>query len=234
MVLRGRISTQEDGLTISTRAMVTQIHIMKTHTDNIANFGVPGYQSKEPVLTTFVEHLGPSGVDEVVNKEVGRLRVTGNPLDTALTVPGYFQRLNKAGNVELSRDGRFRLDKDGNLLSVDNKPVLSNTGVPIQLPFIPMDIKKQLNVSRNGQIQLLDLKTGSTINVARLGIVNPEGTVLTDVDVAQNYVEDSNVYLQKEYTGIMPLRRQFEANRQLFLVQSDALSRMIQDLSRGS
>mgnify|MGYP006200332063 CR=1 FL=1 len=70
------------------------------------------------------------------------------------------------------------------------------------------------------------------VRVGALGVVSQDGSTAAEVDVKQGYVEDSNVYLQKEYTSIMPVRRQFEANRQLFIMQSDQLSKMIQELGR--
>ena len=39
--------------------------------------------------------------------------------------------------------------------------------------------------------------------------------------------------LAKEFTALVPIRREFEANRQFFLIQSDSLSRMIQELGKA-
>jgi flagellar basal body rod protein FlgG len=232
MVLEGRLTYQDDGMTVSTRAMVTQIERYKIHTDNVANFGVPGYQGKKEVVTSFVEYLGPDAVDKVTNSEIGRLRLSANPLDFALNSQGYFQRVNASGGIELTRDGRFKLDKDGYLLSLDNKKILSSAGAPLRFPYIPKDFSRQVKVDNAGEITLIDLKGGKSVSAGKFGIANMDGSPASTADVKQNYVEDSNVMLQDEYVAIMPLRRQFEANRQLFIMQSDALSRMIQELGR--
>ena len=232
MVLQGQVNYTGDGLTISTRAMVTQLAVVNVHTDNISNFGVPGYQRKDPVVTSFAEYLGPNAIDKATSTEIGRIRQSGNPLDFALNTKGYFQKMNAAGGVELTRDGRMKLDQDGYLRALDDKKILSAAGVPLRFTTIPKDLAKQVKVSPDGTVTVFDNQQGKTIPMGRLGIVSQEGSIAAEVDVKQGYVEDSNVYLQNEFVSIIPLRRNFEANRQLFILQSDNLSRMIQELGR--
>lgn len=222
-----------DGLTISMKAMHTQMSVLNVHTDNIASYAVPGYQRKEPVVTSFVEFLGPNAVDQATNTEIGRLRRSGNPLDLALGSKGYFQRLNSQGTVELTRDGRFQLDKTGVLRSLDGKAILSSDGTPMKFSVIPADLEKSVKVVPNGEVQVYNPRTGKVISMGHLGIANETGSVAATVDVKQGYVEDSNVMLQQEYMAIMPVRREFEANRQMFIMQNDGLSRMIQELGRA-
>ncbi|MEB3287802.1 MAG: flagellar basal body rod C-terminal domain-containing protein [Vampirovibrionales bacterium] len=233
MVLRGYVNATGDGLEISVQGMMTQLGIYDIHAQNLMHFGLPGYQRKDPVVTSFVEYLGPNGVDKAVSTEIGRIRQSGNPLDCALNTKGYFQLMNADGTVELTRDGRMKMDKDGFLRSVDNRPFLSASGVPVQFSVIPTELEKQVKITANGDVTLYNLKTGKIDYTERLGIVSETGSVADKVDVKQGFVEDSNVMLQNEYTAIMPLRRQFEANRQLFIIQNDTLSRMIQELGRA-
>lgn len=232
MVLEGKINYVGDGLSVSTRAMVTQLAVINVHTDNISNFGVPGYQRKDPVVTSFAEYLGPNAVDKVTSTEIGRIRQSGNPLDFALNTKGYFQKLNTNGSVELSRDGRMKLDKDGTLCALDGKKILSNTGIPLKFSLIPANPAGQVKVSADGMVTVYDPSTGKTLPMGKIGVVSEEGSAAAEVDLKQGYVEDSNVYLQNEFVSVIPLRRNFEANRQLFILQSDGLSRMIQELGR--
>lgn len=232
MVLEGRISNA-DGITISTKGMMTPLAVLNIHTDNISNFGVPGYQKQEPIVTSFVEQLGPNGVDKAVNTEIGRIRLSGSPFDLALGSKGYFQRVNASGAIELSRDGRMKLDKEGFLLSSDGKKILSTAGIPIQFSLIPKNPETEMKITPDGNITVYDAKKGEKVSMGRLGVVSQEGTALKEVDVKQGYTEDSNVYLATEFVSVIPLRRQFEANRQLFILQSDGLSRMIQELGRA-
>lgn len=234
MELKGHVSYQGDGLSISTRAMLTQLSILNVHTENIAHFGMPGYQRKEPIVTSFVEFLGPQAVDQVTSTEIGRLRKSGQPLDLALNTKGYFQKLNAMGGIELTRDGRFSIDKDGYLRALDGKHIASSSGQPLQLSVIPQDLEKHMRVSPAGEVQVYDTRLGELVAVDRIGVVSETGSVADDIDIKQGYVEDSNVMLQQEFVGMVPLRRMMEANRQMFLLQSDGLSRMIQELGRTS
>ncbi len=232
MIFKGRVSNDGDGMMIATRGMLATVKQIETHTTNIAHFGLPGYQRKEAVVTSFVEHLGANAVDEVVSTEIGRIRKSNNPLDFALRHPGYFQHMNTSGSIELTRDGRMKLDKDGNLLSLAGHKILSDGGSPIQFTFIPKNPDRDITVSADGEIKVFHVKTQQMVNMGRIGVVSQTGTIADKVDIRQGHVEDSNVYLQQEFTRVVPLRRQFEANRQIFITQSDVLSRTIQELGR--
>ena len=232
MVLKGHIYAH-DGMTISMKAMHTQMSLLNIHTDNIASYAVPGYQKKNPVVTSFAELLGPNAVDSATSTEIGRLRKSGYPLDVALNSKGYFQKLNAYGGVDLTRDGRFRLDKDGYLRAMDGKRILSAAGLPIKFSVIPEDLEKSVKITPNGEVKVYDSQKGTIVGMGTLGIANEQGAAAGEVDVKQGYVEDSNVMLQDEYMAIMPLRREFEANRQMFILQNDNLSRMIQELGRA-
>ena len=221
-----------DGMTISTKAMHTQLAMVNIHTDNISNFGIPGYQKKDAVVTSFAEYLGPNAVQTVTSTEIGRLRKSGAPLDCVLATKGYFQKINALGGVELSRDGRFKLDEQGYLRSLDDKQVLSAAGTPVKFSIIPDDLEKSVKIAPNGEISVFDPKKGEMVSMGRIGVASETGGAADKVDMKQGYVEDSNISLQEEFVSIIPLRRQFEANRQMFILQSDAMSRMVQELGR--
>ena len=88
-------------------------------TDNIANYAIPGYQRKEPVVTSFVEFLGPNAVDQATNTEIGRLRRSaagaGGPCSLAelfhavrqtvptLTVPDFHDGLRRLHDTRAVR-----------------------------------------------------------------------------------------------------------------------------------
>jgi flagellar basal-body rod protein FlgF len=220
-MLEGKITTTDGGLGISTRAMLTQMNIINVHNENITHFGIPGYQQRKPVVTTFVEHLGPQGIDQAVNTEVGRLHLTKNPLDTALNIKGYYQKQLPGGDIELTRDGRFKLDKSGALLFLDDQPVLSASGSPIRFKQAVSNPAKEVKFLTNGEVVFYSPISQKTESMGRLGIVDEKGKPVQSVEVAQG-----------EFVGLMVPRRDFEANRQLFILQSDNLSRLVQELGR--
>lgn len=232
MTLEGRVSYEHDPMTISVRGMTTQIYLLSFYTDNLAYADIPGYQRKVPVITSFAEHLGINGIDKATDTSIGRIHSTLRPLDFALNTKGYFQKLQADGSVELTRDGRFKLDKTGRLLSNDGLPILSRQGTPIQLPFIP-DKPDRIKVKPDGWITIVDPQSGKTHQVAQLGIAISDGKLADEVDVRQGFVEESNVFIHEEFVSLVGPKRNFQANRAMFLTQSQALTRLIQEMGRS-
>ena len=154
-----------------------------------------------------------------------------NPLDLALANKGYFQT-QSADGVKLTRDGRFKLDKNGYLLTLEDHNVLSNAGVPIQLPFVPEQIK-DVRVNSKGLVTVLNRKTNKFESAGYVGVVDSNGVVVTDPQVKQGYNEYSNVSLQNEFIGMMPIIRNFEANRQIFMIQNQNLQKVISQLGQA-
>ncbi len=58
----------------------------------------------------------------------------------------------------MTRDGRFKLDKNGNLLTLNDSKVLSDSGVPIKLHIIPENLQ-QVVVNAKGVISVFNNKT---------------------------------------------------------------------------
>ncbi len=232
MTLKGRIDYNEDPMVTAVKGMTMQIGLLNYYTDNIAFADTPGYQRKVPVVTSFAEQLGIKGVDTVTDTSVGRLFGTHLPLDFALNSKGYFQKLHADGHVELTRDGRCRMDKNGNLLSTDLMPILGRDGKPIKFPVIP-DQLSHVKVAQDGTISVQDPKTGTSQYVGQIGVVLSEGKPAKQVEVRQGVVEASNIFLHEEFIGMVAPKREFEANRQMFITQSQNLSRLIQDMGRA-
>ena len=133
----------------------------------------------------------------------------------------------------MTRDGRFKLDKDGNLLNLDDGKVLSDSGVPIVLPFVPEDVKL-VKVDDKGRISVLNKDERKMYYVARLGVVDSSGRAVMRPDVKQGYNEYSNVSLQNEFLAVMPTVRAFEANRQVFIMQNTNIQKAISQLGSAS
>ena len=176
--------------------------------------------------------MGVNALSETLDDKVGRIGVSDNPLDIALANKGYFQIETKDG-IKLTRDGRFKIGKDGSLLSLEDGAVLSDAGIPIKLPFVPQDLK-QVKVDRNGKISLFDDKTHEFKNIARLGVVDANGLVVMDPNVKQGCNEYSNVSLQEEFIKMMPIMKNFDANRQMYMLQNSVLGKAISQLGTSS
>ena len=232
MKINGGIEYFQNGMRVPLRAMQVQTELMSIHNENITGFDKIGYQRQEAVVSSFTEYLGVQGISKSTDDKIGRIMMTQNPLDLAIANKGYFQIETDAG-VKLTRDGRFKIDKEGNLLTLEDYRVLSDAGMPIKLHIVPDDLEK-INVDDSGMVSVFNEKTRKLEAVARVGVVDARGTMVEEPHVKQGYNEYSNVALQNEFIEMMPIIRNFEANRQLFMIQNQNLQKVINQLGSAS
>ena len=231
MKLYGGVNLIENGLTNSLRAMHLQSELISISNENVNGFDKIGYQRKDPVVSSFSEFLGVHGLSTAVDDQVGRISKSECPLDFAITKKGYFQYLTPEG-VRLTRDGRFRYDKYGNFLTLDNSQVLANDGTPIVLPIVPQK-ESDVRVEPNGDLSVYNYQTGKMEYVATISVVSSEGVAVLNPDIKQGYNEYSNVSLATEFLEIVPIKRNFDANRQMFIMQNNLLSSALQELGKA-
>ena len=222
----------EPGIRASIRAMQVSNELLGITNDNVSGFDKVGYQRKEAVVSSFTEFLGVHGISRNVDEQIGRIQNSERPLDIAIATKGYFQVQTPEG-VKLTRDGRFQLDKDGNVISLEYGNLLSDSGVPIRLPFVPSDLN-HIRIDRKGRLSVFNEKTRKLEYVATMGIVDSTGVAVMNPDIKQGYNEYSNVSLQNEFLAVMPTVRAFEANRQIFIMQNTNMQKVISQLGQSS
>jgi len=232
MKLFGGIYFDERGLSTSIRGMHMQTAQINNIAQNITGFDKPGYQRIENVVSSFSEYVGVHGLSTVVDDSVGRIYATGHTLDLALAKKGYFQYATPNG-VKLTRDGRFKMDKDGYLLTNENYHVLGKDGSAIRFNNIPDDMA-HVKINTAGDIEVYNNKNGKMEYVASLGVVDKSGSIADETDVRQGYIESSNVRSETEIFDLVPMKRNFQANRQMFITQNNMLNKTIQSLSQTS
>lgn len=232
MQINGGVRFCEPGMRASIRAMHVQSEILGMINENVAGFDKVGYQRKEPVVSTMTEYIGIHGLSSTVDDQVGRIMVSKNPLDISMANKGYFQIQTPEG-VRLTRDGRFKLDKAGNLLSLEDYPVLSDAGMPIKLPVVP-DNPTQVVVNSKGKISVYGKNSNELLEAGYLGIVDANGMAVLNPEVKQGFNEYSNVSIQNEFMQVKPVVRNFEANRQIFMIESANLQKVISQLGSAN
>ena len=232
MKLFGGIYFDERGLSTSIRGMHMQTELMSTINSNIMGFDKIGYQREEAVVSSFSEYVGVHGLSKVKSDEIGRLYSSEKPLDFALAKKGYFQYETPNG-IQMTRDGRFMLDKNGNLLTQEGFKVLARDGSTIKFKNAAIDIEK-IKVNTKGEIFAYNDTNGQLEKVSQFSVATKDGNISDDVDVRQGFVESGNVQMASEVFKLVPVRRNFEANRQMFIIQNDELSKTIQELGRSS
>jgi len=212
--------------------------------NNIANSTTTGFKAEQVLLetqdTTRARHAdGPSRLSFVDNWGVGRdfgqgeLQATGRPLDLAVEGEGFFVVESEAGE-RFTRDGRFTLNGDGEVVAPDGARLLDAAGMPIRL----QPEGGTIEITSTGQI----VQDG--LPVAELGITRFEqpgqlektGTnrftapeeaereIMLDPVVRQGFVEASNVTAIAEITRMMEVSRTY-ASVSKMINQTDELGR---------
>ena len=230
MKLNGGIEFFENGMRTNIRAMHLQTEIMGILSSNFNGFDKVGYQRKDPVISSFSEYIGVHGLSTAIDDKVGRIINTKNPLDFAIVNKGYFQHSSPEG-VKITRDGRFKLDREGYLQTLEGANVLSSAGAPIKMPWTPEKLE-DIKVNNKGEIGLFNKLTGHFDYVATISVVTDRGIAVIEPDIKQGYNEHANVSLSTEIMEVIPVRRNFEANRIMFVLQNNQLGKAISELSK--
>lgn len=209
--------------------------------NNIANASTVGFKGERVVFESFIQTNPETGeqTNLVLDKgsylddRQGSVTHTGNPLDVALQGPGWFGYLTPGGQIAFGRDGRFGLDAQSNLVTLDGSRVLDVGGAPIALP---PDVASDVHISEDGTISAQGVGTIAVLGVFELrdiqsyerigngGFVAPGGVepdLIPDIatTVTQRAVEGSNVQPVAEITRMMDIQKAYE--RSLKLVSSD-------------
>ncbi len=229
MLLQGTVSNSQRGLHDSIGAMHLQMELMGIGNANVQGFDKVGFQRKDAVVSSFADIIGVHALSEAVDDSVGRIVETMHPLDLAINSKGYFQLLNKDGSIELTKDGRFKINENGELLGLEDQKVLTQGGSAIVLPFLPKEAK-EVKIDKDGKLFVYNEDTRKLEYVNTIGVVTKDGRAVLEPDIKQGCLEFSNVNLAQEFLEMLPYRKNFDANRQLFLIQNEALTSAIQQL----
>lgn len=202
---------------------------MEAVANNMANVNTPAYKGEQVMFREFlVRSSSPNTLngDKVsFVQDVGLLRdmrdgpltKTDNPLDMAIDGEGYLV-VDTPDGPRYTRNGHFRLDESGMVVTSQGYPLLQSDGTPIV--FAPNE--KSIQISRDGSI------SSENGEIGRLRVVSFENdqelrrvaSGLYDSDqppedvaqprVHQGMVEESNVQPVLELTNMIAITRQYE------------------------
>lgn len=176
-----------------------------------------GDQVKEGERPAQVGPLGNGAVLDQIALDLapGSVRQTGIPLDIAIMGPGEFTYLTPGGR-EYSRNGTFRQDAEGRLVTQEGYPVLAG-GAPVGRAGAALTIGQDGVVSLDG------------VPAGRLDIRGeaPGGTPLM-----VGALEASNVDLSREMTDLVLSMRAYQVNQRALQMQDETLGRAVNDLGR--
>ncbi|TPI21560.1 MULTISPECIES: flagellar basal-body rod protein FlgF [unclassified Mesorhizobium] len=227
----------QDSLYVALSSQIALERRLDTIADNVANASTIGFRATGVKFEDVVSGTGPKSVSFASSGKTylsgahGALTETGNPFDFAIQGDAWFAIETPAGTV-MTRDGRFSMNENGELMSTEGYPVLDGGGAPIQLdprngpPKAGADGSLRQNDQLVGAIGLYNFDPGENfVRYGNSGIVparTPEPvTDRSDVGVAQGFLEESNVNPVLEMTRLIQVQRAFE-NTAALMRQTDS------------
>jgi flagellar basal-body rod protein FlgG len=215
-----------DALGIAARIMADDLFRLNVISQNLANANTTGYKKELVAARPFVDYLEANlavslpALTSVVDTRQGALNQTGAALDLAIEGAGFFELAGNDGPL-YTRQGSFRLDGRGRLVTAAGVPVMG-AGGEITLGGTQPSIDRQGRIFE-GERQLGQLKIVRFADPSRLvplgaGLYRAEAAGESSAEpfqVRQGLLESSNVATLPEMVRLIELTRRFEAASRL-------------------
>ncbi|WP_024587685.1 flagellar basal-body rod protein FlgF [Aliihoeflea sp. 2WW] len=216
----------QPGLYVALSSQVALERRLTTIADNVANAGTVGFRATGVKFEDLVSSMGKGSMSFVSTGETylstasGGMKETGNPLDMAIKGEAWFGIQTPQGLI-MTRDGRFTIQPNGQLVSIEGHPVVDAGGAEIILdpqagpPVVSADGIIRQGGNLVGGIGLFEFTPGADfVRYGNSGVVpptEPQPVVdRIDVGVMQGFVENSNVDPVLEMTRLIQVQRAFE------------------------
>ncbi len=256
--------------TAATGMMAQQMNIDVT-SNNIANVNTVGYKKQRAedadLFYQTMQYAGTStsatttsptglsvglGVRPVAVSKIftqGNFKETGNNLDLAITGNGFFQVQLPDGSIGYTRDGSFKLDSNGQIVTSDGYPLVPNITIPPDATQINIGTDGTVSVLQAGQTQATQvgqITLTNFINPAGLHSLGDNNYINTSASgdpiegvpgqdglgqIRQGFVEMSNVQLVEEMTDLITGQRAYDANSKA-ITTSDEMLQTVNNLKR--
>lgn len=225
---------------------------------NLANSQTPGYKREAAASAPFavqwnaaaqrMEPRTPAEAPAVhTDMRAGTLRPTGQPLDLALSGDGWFEVSTDSG-FAYTRQGNFRLDASGRLVTQQGHAVMGTSGV-IQLvqgsPRIDAagrvfegnrthEAHPSMASAPVAQIRIVQFEAGADVRRLGDGLLVPRGEPVAApegaVQVQQGFLENSNVAHMREMADLMLAVRHLETMQKVATGYDEMLGASIRKL----
>jgi flagellar basal-body rod protein FlgG len=158
----------------------------------------------------------------------GQLTQTGEKYDVAIQGDGFFEVQRPDGTIGYTRDGSFKLNAQGQVVTVDGLPLLSG--------FQPIPAgASSVNIAENGEVTVQSSTGTQTFRLTMTRFANPSGlrslggnlyeeTAASGTPevgspgeagfgrIIQGYTEASNVNIVEEMVNLIVAQRAYEIN----------------------
>lgn len=224
--------------------------------DNLANLQTPGFKGSRFIQELATEMENGVPVDRpagrtTVQMTQGVLESTGNPLDLGIDGEGFFV-IDQDGQRLLTRDGRFHLNPDGELVDGRGGKVVGTDG-PVQIPEvfhgleesgragileIAADGTLRIDDEIQGRLQLARVEDPSSLERQGRGYFRSDRANFEwenadgESRIHQGYVEKANVEPLQEMVAMMKTMQLFEAQQRALQSSDEMLGQANQSLGR--
>lgn len=190
--------------------------------------------------------LGSAFSSNAINFGAGPLQATGNPLDVAINGDGFFQVQKPDGQIAYTRDGSFKRDANGLLVTSQGYAVLPEITIPAGATAI--------NIGSNGAVSAILAGTNEPTVLGQLQVAtfsNPAGMTRIGMnlympggasgeasisnpgengagDLTSQFLEGSNVQVVEEMVRMIMAQRAYEINSKAIQTADDMLGQLNQ------
>jgi flagellar basal-body rod protein FlgG len=176
----------------------------------------------------------------------GNAQNTGNDLDMMIEGKGFFQVLQEDGSVAYTRDGSFKLDGEGNIVTSNGRFLEPSIQVPEEATGVSIrtdgtvsaKIPGQTDPQQIGEIELATFvnpaglrKTGQNLFEETTASGAPQLQLAGEGgagQIRQGFLEGSNVDVTNSLTDMISAQRAFEFNQRSIRTSDQ----MLQTISR--
>ncbi len=186
--------------------------------------------------------LGARFAASAPNFSQGPLSNTGNALDVAINGSGFFQVEQPDGSTAYTRDGSFKRDANGLMVTSDGYAVVPNVTIPAEATAVTVSptgkvegiLPGQNEVVELGEIQLVQFSNPSGMtrigqNLYKAGGASGEPQTVSPGEngagtLSSEFVEGSNVQVVEEMVRMISAQRAYEINSKAIQTSDDMLS----------
>lgn len=220
--------------------------------NNIANMNTVGFKQERVQFAEFLKRPGFNEQLSMVQDRAtvrdmtpGRLTATSNPLDLAINGTGYFV-VDTVNGPHYSRDGRFQLNEQRQIVNLGGLPVLNQTGQPITVPDtaarIQVDSAGYVTTELNpntpiGRINLVSFQNEQRMIHVGSGLFATTEQALPapqETKIQQGMTEDSNVTPVVEINSMVEILRQYQQAQKLIDAEVERQKNVISRIGRVS
>ena len=223
--------------------------------NNIANADTAGFKVESLMVEAEARSIpgggagGRSSIQFVLDSGLARdftqgaLKRTDAPFDLAIEGQGFFQ-VAAPGGARFTRDGRFAISPQGQLINASSHPVLDTSGGEITLDPQkgPPTVGPDGTVSQKGEVigKVGVFRFAALSALAKDGeglyrnVSNLQPEAAPDARVSQGMIETSNVKSVVQITRLIEVSRAYESVSRMMNSAADLSSRSIERLGRVS